>query len=112
MNLRLTPEAAAALQAEAERTGRSQQEIVQEAVDRHLLLIGDEARTSDREQARASQVVHPARVSDAVQLPPTTIGWRMLVVATPLRSSRPAAADVRGGRLTLSMGSGRMRAWW
>jgi predicted transcriptional regulator len=63
MNLRLPPEAAAALQAEAERTGRSQQEIVREAVGRHLHLIGDETRTSDREQARASQAVRPARVA-------------------------------------------------
>ena len=62
MNLRLTPEAASALQAEAERTGRSQQEIVREAIGRHLHLIEDEARTTDRERARAARAVRPARV--------------------------------------------------
>lgn len=38
MNLRLRPEAAAALKAESERTGRSQQEILRLAVDEHLGL--------------------------------------------------------------------------
>jgi predicted transcriptional regulator len=62
VKLRLSPELAAALQAEAERTGRSEPEIVQEAVARHLRLIDDEHHGSDRETARASQVVRPARV--------------------------------------------------
>jgi len=38
MNLRLRPEAADALRAEAERTGLSQQEILRRAVDEHLGL--------------------------------------------------------------------------
>jgi predicted transcriptional regulator len=63
MNLRLTPEAASALQAEAERTGRSQQEILREAVDRHLHLVDGEQPASDRDQARTAQVVRPARVA-------------------------------------------------
>jgi predicted DNA-binding protein len=63
MNLRLTPEAASALQAEAERTGRSQQEIIREAIGRHLHLIeDDDVRTTDRERARAAGAVRPARV--------------------------------------------------
>ncbi|WP_433163332.1 ribbon-helix-helix protein, CopG family [Kribbella sp. CA-247076] len=62
MNLRLSPEAAAALQAEAERTGRSQQEIVREAVGRHLRLIEEDDRANDRERARATHSVRPARV--------------------------------------------------
>ena len=62
MNLRLTPEAASALQAEAERTGRSQQEIIREAIGRHLHLIEDDVRTTDRERARAAGTVQPARV--------------------------------------------------
>jgi hypothetical protein len=62
VNLRLAPELASALQAEAERTGRSQQEILREAVARHLHLV-DERPGSDREAARASQVVQPARVA-------------------------------------------------
>jgi hypothetical protein len=61
-NLRLTPEAASALQAEAERTGRSQQEILREAVNRHLHLVGNEQVDSDRDRARAEHVVTPARV--------------------------------------------------
>jgi ribbon-helix-helix CopG family protein len=63
MNLRLTPEVASALQAEAERTGRSQQEILREAVARHLHLVDDERGASDRDRARAAQVVRPARVA-------------------------------------------------
>ena len=63
MNLRLPPEVASALQEEAERTGRSQQEIVREAVGRHLHLIEDEVPTSDRDRARAAYSVRPARVS-------------------------------------------------
>lgn len=35
-NLRLRPEAEAALRSEAERTGRSQQELIREALDRYL----------------------------------------------------------------------------
>lgn len=38
MNLRLRPEAAAALKAESDRTGLSQQEILRRAVDEHLGL--------------------------------------------------------------------------
>lgn len=63
MNLRLSPETASALQAEAERTGRSQQEIVREAVTRHLHLAEDDSSANDRERARAAHVVRPARVA-------------------------------------------------
>jgi hypothetical protein len=38
VNLRLRPEAAAALRGESERTGVSQQEILRHAVDEHLGL--------------------------------------------------------------------------
>jgi hypothetical protein len=44
MNLRLRPEAAAALRAEAEQQGLSQQEILRRAVDEYLGLT---ARTHD-----------------------------------------------------------------
>jgi hypothetical protein len=37
-NLRLRPDAEAALRREAERTGRSQQEVIREAIDHHLGL--------------------------------------------------------------------------
>ncbi|QNE19542.1 ribbon-helix-helix protein, CopG family [Kribbella qitaiheensis] len=63
VNLRLTPEMASALQAEAERTGQSQQEILREAVTRHLHLVEDDRQTSDRDRARTAQVVRPARVA-------------------------------------------------
>ncbi|NIK55857.1 ribbon-helix-helix protein, CopG family [Kribbella shirazensis] len=62
MNLRLAPEVAAALQAEAERTGQSQQEIVRDALGRRLHLIDHEDPTGDREHARATRAVQPARV--------------------------------------------------
>lgn len=45
MNLRLRPEAAAALKAESERTGLSQQEILRRAVDEHLGL-GEKPRAA------------------------------------------------------------------
>ena len=61
MNLRLTPELASALQAEAELTGQSQQEILREAVAAYL-HDPEDRRVSDREVARAAQVVRPARV--------------------------------------------------
>jgi predicted DNA-binding protein len=63
INLRLPSEMASALQAEAERTGRSQQEILREAVGRHLHLVGDEQPATDRDVARAAYMVRPARVA-------------------------------------------------
>ncbi|HEY4570068.1 MAG TPA: ribbon-helix-helix protein, CopG family [Kribbella sp.] len=63
LKVRLTPEAASALQAEAERSGRSQQEIVQEAVSRYLSIGDDAGVTSERALARAAQSVHAARVT-------------------------------------------------
>jgi hypothetical protein len=62
MNLRISPELGAALQAEAERTGTSQQEIIRVALAQHLHLVAHDAPLSDREQARASGRVRPARV--------------------------------------------------
>lgn len=62
MNLRLPPEVATALQEEAERTGRSQQEIVRDALGRRLHLIDHEELDGDRERARATHAVQPARV--------------------------------------------------
>lgn len=64
MNLRLRPEAAAALQAEAERTGRSQQDILRDAVDRHLHLVPDESGDrNDRESAIAVRLAFPPRIA-------------------------------------------------
>lgn len=46
MNLRLGPEAEAALKAEAERTGRSQQDILREAIGRYLGLVPQRGDTN------------------------------------------------------------------
>lgn len=46
-NLRLGGEAEAALRAEAERTGRSQQDILREAVGTYLGLIPNQAGDAD-----------------------------------------------------------------
>lgn len=66
MNLRLPDETAAALQAEAERTGQSQQEIVRDALGRRLHLIDDEpaeAPPTERRHAWNARTVQPARVA-------------------------------------------------
>lgn len=65
MNLRLPDETAAALQAEAERTGQSQQQIVREALGRRLHLVDHEAmeaQLTDRQRAWSTLAVQPARV--------------------------------------------------
>jgi hypothetical protein len=46
-NLRLRPDAKAALRAEAERSGRSQQEILRDAIDRYLNLAGGDSSSGD-----------------------------------------------------------------
>jgi plasmid stability protein len=60
MNLELDADLMAALQAEAARSGRSQQEIVHEAITHHL--SGNGAPGSDRARARAEGLVQPARI--------------------------------------------------
>ena len=60
MNLRLGSEAAAALRAEAQRTGRSQQDILREAVATYLGLIPRQASETDPLVARGK--VAPPRV--------------------------------------------------
>ncbi|TNC28186.1 hypothetical protein [Amycolatopsis alkalitolerans] len=59
-NLRLGGEAEAALRAEAERTGRSQQHILREAVGKYLGLIPSQADHVDPLIARGK--VAPPRV--------------------------------------------------
>lgn len=69
-NLRLSEAAAEALRRAAETSGRSQQELLREAVDRYL---GLDAPGSDRERARTSGLVTtgtPFRdVTPSVRLP-------------------------------------------
>jgi len=75
MNLRLRPEAAAALRAEAERTGRSQQDVLREAVDRLLGLVPPpEAKAGERDPLLVAGTVRQPRqpyrkVRPTTQLP-------------------------------------------
>ncbi len=62
MNLRLAPDAEEAVRREAQRTGRSQQDVIREAVSRHLgLPVGDGAR-GDLGQLVSTGTVRPPRV--------------------------------------------------
>ncbi len=60
-NLRLRPDAEDAVRAEAKRTGRSQQEVIREAIDRYLVL-GPETAGSDLDLLVASGAVRPPRL--------------------------------------------------
>lgn len=62
-NLRLRPEAEEAVRVEAERTGRSQQELIREAVDRYLGTGRPDRPTSEPERLVAAGAVLPARTS-------------------------------------------------
>jgi len=80
-NLRLRPETQDALRAEAQRTGRSQQELIRDAVDRSLGLSGPsvEGADAEREGQLADVGVRPARLpfrelDDLVVLPPGLTG--------------------------------------
>lgn len=58
-NLRLRPDAEEAVRREAERTGRSQQEVIREAVDRHLGLTANPAPTNELDELVATGTVRP-----------------------------------------------------
>lgn len=84
-NLRLRPEAEVAVRAAAARTGRSQQELIREAVDRYLDIQGASGGRalprSDADALVAQGAVLPARsafrmVDEPVALPAgvSTIG--------------------------------------
>lgn len=62
-NLRLRPEAEKALREEAARTGRSQQDLIREAVDRFLNLVEMMPVRTSRDDLIARGIVIPARVS-------------------------------------------------
>jgi predicted DNA-binding protein len=73
-NLRLRADAERALRREAERTGRSQQDLIREAIDRYLGLTVDRPVTSDRDALVSSGAVQPARsayheLDELVRLP-------------------------------------------
>lgn len=60
-NLRLRPDAEAAVRDRAARTGQSQQELIREAVDRYLGLREPAAPRTDSEALVASGEVRPSR---------------------------------------------------
>ncbi len=73
-NLRLRPDAEEAVRREAARTGRSQQEVIREAVDQYLELPPPDRARSEAESLVAAGVVLPARspfrqVSPSLSLP-------------------------------------------
>jgi hypothetical protein len=60
-NLRLRPEAEEAVRAEAARSGRSQQEVIRDAVDRYLALKPDTTQAGDLDMLIAGGTVRPPR---------------------------------------------------
>ena len=60
-NLRLRPETESALRSESERTGRSQQELIREALDRYL-GVGVTPGSRSMDQLIASGAVIPPEV--------------------------------------------------
>lgn len=61
-NLRLRPEAEEAVRAEAQRSGRSQQDIIREAVDRYLGLASRAAGVTELDELVVSGTVVRPRV--------------------------------------------------
>jgi len=59
--LRLLPAAEEALRAEAQRTGRSQQDLIRSAVDRYLHLSGESAPRTEADALVEARLVLPAR---------------------------------------------------
>jgi len=75
VNLRLSPEAEDAVRREAERTGRSQQEVIREAIGRHLGLVTGESARSELGMLVSTGTVRPPRapsrkVVKRLRLPP------------------------------------------
>ncbi len=62
-NLRLSLEAEEAVRREAERTGRSQQEVIRAAVDRHLGLSPKDAPAGELAVLIAAGSVRPPRTA-------------------------------------------------
>lgn len=60
-NLRLRPELEAALREEAERTGRTQQALIREAIERFLGLVASKPTGQSLDELIAAGVVKPAR---------------------------------------------------
>ena len=62
MNLRLSPDAEEALRREAERVGRSQQEVIREAIGRYLGLSGVHDSSGELGALVSTGTVRPPRV--------------------------------------------------
>jgi hypothetical protein len=73
MNLRLGPEAEAALRAESEHTGRSQQDILREAVSKHLGLVSEQQSVA----------------TEGWNTDPLIVSGRVLPTRTPYRKAHP-----------------------
>ena len=61
-NLRLRPDAESALRAESERSGRSQQDLIRDAVDRFLGGVSKTAPPGQRDSVFASGVARQPRL--------------------------------------------------
>jgi len=75
VNLRLSSEAEEAVRREAERTGRSQQAVIREAIGRHLGLVAGESARSELGMLVSTGTVRPPRgpsrkVVQRLRLPP------------------------------------------
>jgi Ribbon-helix-helix protein, copG family. len=67
-NLRLGPDAAQSVKAEAARSGRSQQDVIREAVDRYLLSTEATARSARSEDGQEPRKTW-ARPQRRIRLP-------------------------------------------
>lgn len=75
MNLRLGPDAEEAVRREAKRAGRSQQDVIREAISRHLGLAPGDSPGGDLSMLVSTGTVRAPRtsyrrVSKRVSLPP------------------------------------------
>ncbi|CAN5859965.1 hypothetical protein BH23ACT2_BH23ACT2_30060 [soil metagenome] len=82
-NLRLRPDAADALRREAQRTGRSQQDVIRAAIDRHLSLTPAGTQADDLGVLVAAGAVRRPRIAyrratTRLPLPPGVRGTDLL----------------------------------
>ncbi len=61
VNLRLSPEAAEAVRIAAQRSGRSQQEVIREAIARYVGLVAHDAGRRELDQLVSTGNVRPPR---------------------------------------------------
>jgi predicted transcriptional regulator len=79
-NLRLSPELVAALREAADRTGRSQQDIIREAITKQLGLVTSQSEMQRAIDEGTVQAPSPFRdVEPSLELPPGTSSLDLLV---------------------------------